>query len=55
MIAEGYTRVTHLEYLDRGYYEFHKKLQNLGADIERIDETATHVLKDEELSTLFNG
>lgn len=55
MIAEGYTRVTHLEYLDRGYYEFHKKLQKLGADIERIDETASHVLKDEELSTLFNG
>ena len=55
MIAEGYTRVTHLEYLDRGYFEFHKKLQKLGADIERIDETASHVLKDEELSTLFNG
>lgn len=55
MIAEGYTRVTHLEYLDRGYYEFHKKLQKLGADIERIDETASHVLKEEELSTLFNG
>lgn len=55
MIAEGYTRVTHLEYLDRGYYEFHKKLQKLGADIERIDETASHVLKDAELSTLFKG
>lgn len=30
LCAEGYTRVTHLEYLDRGYFEFHKKLQALG-------------------------
>ncbi len=38
LVAEGVTRVTHLEYLDRGYYEFHKKLQKLGADIERVDD-----------------
>lgn len=38
LVSKGYTRVTHLEYLDRGYYEFHKKLQALGADVERIDE-----------------
>lgn len=37
LCAEGYTTVTHLEYLDRGYFEFHKKLQKLGADIERVD------------------
>ncbi len=36
--AKGITRVTHLEYLDRGYYHFHNKLQHLGADIERVEE-----------------
>lgn len=36
--ANGVTRVSHLEYLDRGYYEFHKKLQKLGAKVERIGE-----------------
>src|SRR5690606_36014632 len=30
--AEGYTRVTELKHLDRGYLDFHKKLQSLGAD-----------------------
>lgn len=34
--AKGLTRVRNLKYLDRGYYKFHEKLQNLGADIERI-------------------
>jgi UDP-N-acetylglucosamine 1-carboxyvinyltransferase len=39
LVADGETRVHHLEYLDRGYYNFHKKLQALGADVERINET----------------
>lgn len=39
LVASGITKVHHLEYLDRGYYHFHKKLQVLGADIERIDES----------------
>lgn len=34
--AEGYTRVTELKHLDRGYLDFHQKLQQLGADIERV-------------------
>ncbi|WP_086350302.1 UDP-N-acetylglucosamine 1-carboxyvinyltransferase [Candidatus Enterococcus clewellii] len=38
--AEGVTRVSHLEYLDRGYYEFHKKLQALGANVERVNDSA---------------
>ncbi|MCA9765446.1 MAG: UDP-N-acetylglucosamine 1-carboxyvinyltransferase [Carnobacterium sp.] len=54
MVAEGFTRVTHLEHLDRGYYMFHKKLQALGADIERINETTTSLLQDKELSSLFD-
>lgn len=35
--AKGITRVSNLKYLDRGYYEFHKKLKALGADIERVN------------------
>ena len=35
--AEGVTRVSKLEYLDRGYFQFHVKLQQLGANIERVD------------------
>jgi len=36
--AEGITRVRNLKYLDRGYYEFHEKLQKLGANIERVND-----------------
>lgn len=36
LCAEGETKVTHLEFLDRGYYNFHEKLRALGADIERV-------------------
>ncbi|MGX7205603.1 UDP-N-acetylglucosamine 1-carboxyvinyltransferase [Enterococcus pingfangensis] len=35
--AKGMTRVRNLKYLDRGYYQFHAKLQQLGADVERMD------------------
>ncbi|GCF93397.1 UDP-N-acetylglucosamine 1-carboxyvinyltransferase [Enterococcus florum] len=35
--AKGMTRVRNLKYLDRGYYQFHLKLQQLGADVERVD------------------
>ncbi|WP_071131122.1 UDP-N-acetylglucosamine 1-carboxyvinyltransferase [Enterococcus timonensis] len=37
--AEGITRVTNLQFLDRGYYHFTEKLQQLGADVERINAT----------------
>ncbi|MGM9986893.1 MAG: UDP-N-acetylglucosamine 1-carboxyvinyltransferase [Bacillaceae bacterium] len=38
LVAEGHTRVTELKHLDRGYVNFHKKLKNLGANIERVNE-----------------
>jgi UDP-N-acetylglucosamine 1-carboxyvinyltransferase len=38
LVAEGYTRVTELKHLDRGYVNFHQKLAGLGADIERVKE-----------------
>ncbi|CRH20318.1 UDP-N-acetylglucosamine 1-carboxyvinyltransferase [Carnobacterium maltaromaticum] len=53
LCAEGYTRVTHLEYLDRGYFEFHKKLQALGADVERVNEEENQ-LTEAELEKMFN-
>ncbi|MET3684250.1 UDP-N-acetylglucosamine 1-carboxyvinyltransferase [Alkalibacillus flavidus] len=39
LIADGHTTVTELNHLDRGYVEFVEKLQGLGADIERINDT----------------
>ncbi|PKR83199.1 UDP-N-acetylglucosamine 1-carboxyvinyltransferase [Heyndrickxia camelliae] len=36
--ADGYTRVTELKHLDRGYLNFHLKLAGLGADIERVND-----------------
>lgn len=54
LVSKGYTRVTHLEYLDRGYYEFHKKLQALGADVERINESVESTMKETELEGLFS-
>ncbi|MCP3027590.1 UDP-N-acetylglucosamine 1-carboxyvinyltransferase [Halobacillus sp. A5] len=55
LVAEGYTRVTELKHLDRGYVEFAEKLQDLGADIERINEDETYVEEvepSESVSTL---
>ncbi|SFB26632.1 UDP-N-acetylglucosamine 1-carboxyvinyltransferase [Lentibacillus halodurans] len=41
--AEGFTRVTELKHLDRGYVNFAEKLASLGADIERVDENGDQV------------
>lgn len=38
LVAEGYTRVTELKHIDRGYVNFTEKLRDLGADIERVAE-----------------
>ena len=43
--ANGITRVRNLNYLDRGYYNFHIKLQQLGADVERVDMDQTSAEK----------
>lgn len=37
LVAKGLTRVSELKNLDRGYYRFHEKLANLGANIERVN------------------
>jgi len=36
LIAEGTTKVTNIQYIDRGYENFEQNLQALGADIQRI-------------------
>lgn len=38
LTADNVTTVTQLNYLDRGYYHFHKKLATLGANIKRIND-----------------
>lgn len=53
LVADGYTRVTQLTHLDRGYYQFDRKLRELGADVERIDEDDNVALTDAELAQLF--
>lgn len=43
LIADGYTRVTELHHLDRGYVDFTGKLSALGADVERVKEETEEV------------
>ncbi|NCP67342.1 UDP-N-acetylglucosamine 1-carboxyvinyltransferase [bacterium] len=37
LIAEGYTKVTNIDYIDRGYEDFVENLNSLGAHIERVE------------------
>jgi UDP-N-acetylglucosamine 1-carboxyvinyltransferase len=37
LIAEGYTKVTNIDYIDRGYENFVENLNRLGAHIERVE------------------
>ncbi|KGX86435.1 UDP-N-acetylglucosamine 1-carboxyvinyltransferase [Pontibacillus litoralis] len=48
LVADGYTRVTELKHLDRGYVNFAEKLQGLGANVERIKEESVHGTKQEQ-------
>ena len=54
MVAKGYTRVTELKYLDRGYYQFHYKLRALGANIERVHEDDATPFTKVELEKMLN-
>jgi UDP-N-acetylglucosamine 1-carboxyvinyltransferase len=51
LVVDGYTRVTELKHLDRGYVGFHKKLAALGADIERINEPSV-ITEEQEIKDL---
>ncbi|PIO83745.1 UDP-N-acetylglucosamine 1-carboxyvinyltransferase [Loigolactobacillus backii] len=54
LVATGYTKVTNLKYLDRGYYKFHKKLCGLGAEVVRVDtEKENEVITPDSFATLL--
>ncbi|MEK3646590.1 UDP-N-acetylglucosamine 1-carboxyvinyltransferase [Aeribacillus composti] len=56
LAAEGYTRVTELKHLDRGYVRFHEKLKELGADIERVnDEADIPAIAQQAVATNLNA
>ena len=38
LVSEGETKVSKLIHLDRGYYKFHEKLAELGANVRRVKE-----------------
>lgn len=48
LVAEGVTRVTELQHIDRGYVNLAAKLQAIGADVERIEEVAETGIDDLE-------
>ncbi len=50
LVADGYTQVTELKYLDRGYNDFHGKLRSLGAEIERV---SAEVINEKGLEAIF--
>jgi UDP-N-acetylglucosamine 1-carboxyvinyltransferase len=52
LVADGYTRVTELKHLDRGYVNFHGKLAALGADIERVKEHTEELVNEQSTSDL---
>ena len=39
LVAEGFTVVEHVEYIERGYEGFEKKLRAIGASIDKFDES----------------
>ncbi|WNB92340.1 UDP-N-acetylglucosamine 1-carboxyvinyltransferase [Bacillus sp. NEB1478] len=52
LVADGYTRVTELKHIDRGYVDFTGKLAALGADIERVNEDVqTKPAKEQSLKS----
>lgn len=38
LVADGYTIVDQIQYIERGYEDFELKMQSLGASMEKIDE-----------------
>ncbi len=52
LVADGYTRVTELKHLDRGYVDFHQKLAALGADIERVNDGAGQLEDIQQVSDM---
>lgn len=54
LVADGYTRVTELKHIDRGYVGLVENLRALGADIERVNEASPIIAEEpiEQVSSL---
>ncbi|AZB40881.1 UDP-N-acetylglucosamine 1-carboxyvinyltransferase [Bacillus sp. FJAT-42376] len=52
LVSDGYTRVTELKHIDRGYVNFHGKLAGIGADIERITADEQSIPAQQAVSDL---
>ncbi|MEO2075118.1 MAG: UDP-N-acetylglucosamine 1-carboxyvinyltransferase [Bacillus sp. (in: firmicutes)] len=55
LVSDGVTRVTELKHLDRGYVNFHGKLNALGADIERVKEADEIFVAEEKFVSDMNA
>ncbi|WP_106496064.1 UDP-N-acetylglucosamine 1-carboxyvinyltransferase [Lentibacillus sp. Marseille-P4043] len=53
--ADGFTRVTELKHLDRGYVDLAGKLASLGADIERVTDDENNVTPDAKVDYQNNN
>ncbi len=45
LMAEGFTIVENVEYIERGYENFEMKMQKLGADLAKIDSSDTKAIR----------
>ncbi len=45
LMAEGFTIIENVEYIERGYEEFESKMQKLGADMAKIDSSDTKAIR----------
>ncbi|SEO23784.1 UDP-N-acetylglucosamine 1-carboxyvinyltransferase [Amphibacillus marinus] len=52
LISEGYTRVTELKHIDRGYVNLTGKLKALGADIERIEDVNIELVSGDQFERI---
>jgi len=45
LVAKGFTIIENIEYVERGYEDFERKLHNLGAQIEKIDSESDRAVQ----------
>lgn len=45
LVAKGFTIIENIEYVERGYEDFERKLRNLGAQIEKIDSESDRAVQ----------
>lgn len=45
LMAEGFTIIENVEFIERGYEDFEAKLQKLGANMAKIDSTDTKAIR----------